>query len=313
LNAALSHNPLLNLSSDDHTQYALLAGRSGGQVLKGGTGAAEGLTLQATSGAGAGSEFIRFLVGNNGNDKIGEFGFKPAAITTHVLRLRSIASTNVDLLLADDTTDMWSLRKAAANAFALIDWTASQASIIVRPNSALSGAHIELGPASISTSNVNIPAVRQGTTFTGSGDGPQGFAIGPGFSPSANINIAYGYLATPFFNPSTGVTITSGVGFFSRWDSGSGGGNVTTAYAGLISSPAYGTIKPGTIYGLNIANQGAAGVTNAIGLFIDAQSGATNNYDMGFSRVDLTAAGTYYGRVPVLYNGLLKYIHVFNP
>ena len=53
-------------------------------------------------------------------------------------------------------------------------------------------------------------------------------------------------------------------------------------------------------------------MTNAVGLHIAAQSGATNNYDMGFGTVDTTAAGAYYGRVPVLYNGLLKYLHLFS-
>jgi hypothetical protein len=61
-----SHASLQNLSADDHTIYALLAGRSGGQTLIGGTAAADGLTLQATAGVGAGSEFIKFLLGNNG-------------------------------------------------------------------------------------------------------------------------------------------------------------------------------------------------------------------------------------------------------
>lgn len=44
-----SHNNLSGLTSDDHTQYALLAGRSGGQTLYGGTAASEDLTLYSTS------------------------------------------------------------------------------------------------------------------------------------------------------------------------------------------------------------------------------------------------------------------------
>lgn len=67
LNAALDHGLLAGLGDDDHSQYALLAGRSGGQTLKGGTGVADILTLQATTGVGAGSESIQGLVGNNGS------------------------------------------------------------------------------------------------------------------------------------------------------------------------------------------------------------------------------------------------------
>ncbi len=43
------HGGLTGLSDDDHTQYALLAGRSGGQTLVGGTGASESLTFNSTS------------------------------------------------------------------------------------------------------------------------------------------------------------------------------------------------------------------------------------------------------------------------
>jgi len=43
------HDVLGGLTDDDHTQYPLLAGRSGGQTLTGGTGASENLTLLTTS------------------------------------------------------------------------------------------------------------------------------------------------------------------------------------------------------------------------------------------------------------------------
>lgn len=60
------HGGLAGLSDDDHSIYALLAGRSGGQTLKGGTAAANDLTFVATSGAGVGGESIIFRTGNNG-------------------------------------------------------------------------------------------------------------------------------------------------------------------------------------------------------------------------------------------------------
>jgi len=49
---------LTGLTDDDHTQYALLAGRSGGQTLKGGTGAAETLILHGTAHATVGSVVV---------------------------------------------------------------------------------------------------------------------------------------------------------------------------------------------------------------------------------------------------------------
>ena len=47
----LDHGTLPGLADDDHTQYALLAGRSGGQSLTGGTASANDLTLSSTSNA----------------------------------------------------------------------------------------------------------------------------------------------------------------------------------------------------------------------------------------------------------------------
>lgn len=50
-NSAVDHGSIGGLGDDDHTQYALLAGRSGGQTLKGSTASGENLTLQSTSHA----------------------------------------------------------------------------------------------------------------------------------------------------------------------------------------------------------------------------------------------------------------------
>jgi hypothetical protein len=52
------HSGLSGLTNDDHTQYTLLAGRSGGQTLTGGTAASNSLTLRSTSNATKGSIII---------------------------------------------------------------------------------------------------------------------------------------------------------------------------------------------------------------------------------------------------------------
>jgi len=54
----LSHSALAGLTGDDHSQYALLAGRAGGQTLYGGNAASNNLTLISTSNATKGE--IRF-------------------------------------------------------------------------------------------------------------------------------------------------------------------------------------------------------------------------------------------------------------
>lgn len=61
-----THSLLSGLSTDDHTQYGLLAGRTGGQTFIGGTAPTDDLILRATSGVGTAGSLISFQVGNNG-------------------------------------------------------------------------------------------------------------------------------------------------------------------------------------------------------------------------------------------------------
>ena len=50
-NVVADHGTLTGLGDDDHTQYALLAGRATGQILTGGTASGDDLTLRSTSNA----------------------------------------------------------------------------------------------------------------------------------------------------------------------------------------------------------------------------------------------------------------------
>lgn len=65
--SAIDHSSFAGLTDDDHTQYALLNGRTSGQKLIGGSGSTDSLGLQSTSGVGADGANIKFLVGNNGS------------------------------------------------------------------------------------------------------------------------------------------------------------------------------------------------------------------------------------------------------
>lgn len=55
------HGALAGLADDDHTQYVLKTGRSGGQTVIGGTGAGDDLTLQTTSNVSKGSYILSEL------------------------------------------------------------------------------------------------------------------------------------------------------------------------------------------------------------------------------------------------------------
>ncbi len=65
-NSASDHGGLTGLSDDDHTQYLLLAGRSGGQTVYGGTAASNSLTLESTSNATKGYVILQPNGGNVG-------------------------------------------------------------------------------------------------------------------------------------------------------------------------------------------------------------------------------------------------------
>lgn len=56
--SAPDHGALSGLTDDDHTQYALLAGRSGGQTIYGGTASGNSLTLNSTSHATKGDVLL---------------------------------------------------------------------------------------------------------------------------------------------------------------------------------------------------------------------------------------------------------------
>jgi len=87
--STLDHGSLGGLADDDHTQYALLAGRAGGQILVGGTAVTDDLVLRATAGAGASGSDIIFQVGNNGATEAlrvlydGKTGIGTAAPSSH--------------------------------------------------------------------------------------------------------------------------------------------------------------------------------------------------------------------------------------
>lgn len=55
----IDHGSLTGLMDDDHTQYLLLAGRSGGQSIIGGTDAGNDLSLQSTSNVTKGSVYTK--------------------------------------------------------------------------------------------------------------------------------------------------------------------------------------------------------------------------------------------------------------
>jgi len=246
----------LDYTTDWLSQYALLAGRSGGQTLKGGTAASEDLTLQATSHATLGTVIIPDF---------------PLGLSERTLRLGS------------------------ANG-----WLGG-----------IIPAALNVG-GTIGNTGTSHCAILIDTRFNGSAENPIGCAMAPYFAPSASIGTARGGQAHPQFDPASGVTITEAQGHAYRLDYVGSDGAVTTGITLLVEAPTFGgTLKPTTQHGLEVRNQGAASITDAVGIRIDAQSGATNNYvfELPTDNTDPTGGGgAATGRIKCLIGGATRYI-----
>jgi len=149
-------------------------------------------------------------------------------------------------------------------------------------------------------------------TFTGAADSPQALNTQATFAPSVSIANVFGFLGIAKAAPGSGVTISNHQGGFVRTDYNDVAGAVTVGVGLEVAAPVVsGALKPGTQRGVRIANQGAAGMTTAVGLRIDAQSGASNNYvfDLPADATDPTGGGgAATGRVPCLIGGVTRYI-----
>lgn len=77
--AQINHSGLLGLTNDDHSQYPLIAGRSGGQIIYGGTVSGEDLRLSSTSNADKG----RIILDDGSRTDIGNAGLEPNGVNVN--------------------------------------------------------------------------------------------------------------------------------------------------------------------------------------------------------------------------------------
>ena len=145
------------------------------------------------------------------------------------------------------------------------------------------GGLLEIG-ATLTNNHNQASGIRMRNTFNGNASIQAAFDLAPTFAPSTSISLARGFISTAFFAPAGGVTITDGYGGNANTVYNATDGAVTNGTAFAIRSPiALGSLKPTNQYGVRIHSQGLSGSTNAYGLFVDAQSGATNNYSAIFA------------------------------
>lgn len=257
---------LTGLTDDDHTQYALLAGRSGGQTLKGGTASGDDLTLMSTNHATKGD----IIFGTSKYDEVYN-------------RLGIGMTPTVPL----DVTGRTILQATDAAAVLTLTGTITTAVASAGTMLTVSG------------------------TINGAGINPASLLVNTTFAPSASVTNGFGLRFFPTYAPPSTVTMSNVYGLFSQPVTGSAAGAVTNLIA-VYAGKSLGTQIPTSTIGVSVDNMGAASVTTAIGISITKPTGATNNFYFSFDVADATAAGAYFGRLPILYAGALKYLHVFS-
>lgn len=233
--AGTQHSTLFGLTVDDHTIYALLAGRSGGQVLYGGTAASNALTLKSTSHGTKGQIIFDELTGAvvNGYLRVGATA-APGNVTAGDI-------TGIRFILGDATTALGAAGDNALVSRVSGTLTATSGATV------FSGMYPTLAPASNSaaefrtlnflsiippTTDVDFSApitagYFEGVRPRGSGNltratAPGGAvgvqAIGVVFDSSADdagtITLAAGIVAFPYKRPSGAFTtkaLTTGI------------------------------------------------------------------------------------------------------
>jgi len=147
LAAGLDHGALAGLADDDHSQYALLAGRAGGQALNGGTAAGDDLTFTTTTNGTKGSYLFSELA--TGAAYVGAAG----ALLSETYLSKARGGTGIDASAVTDGQIL--IGNSTGNVFALatITQTANEVTVtngsgtitLSLPDSVYLGASGELG------------------------------------------------------------------------------------------------------------------------------------------------------------------------
>ncbi len=116
---AIDHGSIAGLGDDDHSQYALLAGRATGQTLIGGTAASNNLTLQSTSNVTKGKIILDDITETSKRMVVNDQGFTtPYALsvqsnTTNTwLEILNNGGTNQGVFfgIQDNDFELWSFQ-----------------------------------------------------------------------------------------------------------------------------------------------------------------------------------------------------------
>ncbi|MGE0605559.1 MAG: hypothetical protein AB7O62_00430 [Pirellulales bacterium] len=248
------HGGLTGLADDDHTQYAMLAGRGGGQTIYGGTAAGENLTLGSTGHGTKGKVIIggsTTLVADEVNGRVG-IGTASPSYLFHVTSTSTATS--------------------GAEFTAQINQTATPGGTSTATNQALSVNLSYTANVDNSTSCTAANIVAQNT-----GSGTCAFIQAVAFTAFQN-----GSGTTSNLNGARGqCTISSGTATAARGVFGqivvSGTGTCTTGYAGYF-----------------VAVRSAGTYTTGGGVYSDVSGTLTTGYNFYAAGNDATTAWAFY-------------------
>lgn len=238
------HGLLTGLDVDDHAQYALLAGRSGGQALSGGLAASEHLTLQSTAHATRG--YVR------AQDDL--------QLLSNIIR---DSGGNARLTLATSSPEV-----------------SATGDLVGSNHLALGGAVISVSRVLNLSKDLATTPSAQGASFSLYGIAATGVQVCMGVAggafqrgtPTLSFALGLDYAA----QQDSSSPMYELYGIRTALSSGaSGSGAIATAYGLRQQAPSWTNAKPTTVYGIRIDNQGASGVGTAEGLHIGDQTAAT--------------------------------------
>lgn len=228
------HDLLADLDHDDHSIYALLAGRSGGQSFIGGAAASEHLTLQSTSHASRG--YVRAnddlqLLSNILRDSGGNARLALAAASPHVALTGDLDVSGHIAAGSGASPDAGRL----ANLIASLATAQAQGIYTVITGAQTAGTALTMGVAG-------------GATAQG----------------SPNLAFAYGlYFYAQHATPSACYIVCP---IYVTMQSGAGGTGALTSAVGLqVAAASWLGSKPTTATGVDVQEQGGAGVGTAYG------------------------------------------------
>lgn len=227
LTPAVDHSNISNLSADSHSQYLLLAGRSGGQSIIGGTGSSDNLTFTTTSDLTTGSYIFADLTTNGfvkttggtgtlsidtntyitGNETITLSGDVSGSGTTsivvtviddshnHTNATITLASTDLtdtaDLIYDSDFSSTGLMTRTAANTYTTRTITGTSDEITVSNGSGVS-ANPTVSIASTYAGQTSITTVGTIATGTWNGDTIETDHGGTGHTTYANGELLIG-------------------------------------------------------------------------------------------------------------------------